>query len=1042
MSNTPRPRRTLVLLAMAAALTALSGQSASGSGSAAAFDWTMPARTGIDANGDGIVEARDTPAEVNPATWRVEFDACGSTGAIETYRWSVDGNEVAQETACDGFSHSFADEGTYTVELTTVDADGDETTATHEVVVQDFLVLALGDSYGSGEGNPDLPIPGFKFTNAERAFEDLQAAIADFAVVELDYDRTVGAANAVLDELGQVNAALADMDRYCNPLNEPNVELCAEATGRVAAETRELTAALAALGLDALIDTLHVIQEEMADLVAAADAALTLARNAMHDAQNAFDNAEAALSPDWQNERCHRSAISGQARAAKRLEDQDPHTSVTLVHLACSGGGILEGVIGPYKGAVQPPGAADLPPQVDRALGLIGNREVDAIVMSIGGNDAKFGPIVESCLMLDPCHVPPTVVSSLTSIVVAFCTPFEFILERCSEYWDALGQKAPFAESGAELFDSGISGLPGRYDDLDERLREAFPDVASEHVYLTEYPNVTEDDDGTPCETELPDLLASIPGFSLAETTWARDIVTVGLDDAVAAGAADHDWTLVDGIFDEFTGHGYCADDHWVVRFQDTFPNQGDYMGAVHPNRFGHDVYRDRIHSALRGDLYTDGILGQPRRPQQPPTAEAGGPYELDEGSTVVLDNGSFDRNGDQLTFNWALDPGLTGKAALSDPTAAEPTLTAADNGSGSALLNASDGRGSDSDTASITIRNVPPSVAGGPDRALVEGGTLSLSLPITEPGSDALTGTVDWGQGAGPEPAAIAAGNLTGSHVYAENGTFNVTVRVADDDGGVGTDSLQVTVANAAPAVGAITAPIDPIPVGTTITASASFTDAGVSDTHTAVWSWDDGTTSTGTLAESGGSGTASASRTFTAAGVYELVLTVVDDDGAPGTAAFRYLVVFDPSGGFVTGAGSIESLPGAYRPDPTLTGRASFGFVSKYQKGASAPTGRTQFQFRAASLDFESTAYQWLVVAGSKAQFKGTGTLNGIGGYGFLLTAWDGGHGPGVDRFRIKIWLVSSGNVIYDNKHGSSDDMDKADPQTISTGSIVVHK
>lgn len=53
---------------------------------------------------------------------------------------------------------------------------------------------------------------------------------------------------------------------------------------------------------------------------------------------------------------------------------------------------------------------------------------------------------------------------------------------------------------------------------------------------------------------------------------------------------------------------------------------------------------------------------------------------------------------------------------------------------------------------------------------------------------------------------------------------------------------------------------------------------------------------------------------------------------------------------------------------------------------------------------------SYDWLVVAGSKAQFKGTGTINGAGNYGFLLIAIDGTP----DRFRMKIWDKATDYVI----------------------------
>jgi hypothetical protein len=155
--------------------------------------------------------------------------------------------------------------------------------------------------------------------------------------------------------------------------------------------------------------------------------------------------------------------------------------------------------------------------------------------------------------------------------------------------------------------------------------------------------------------------------------------------------------------------------------------------------------------------------------------------------------------------------------------------------------------------------------------------------------------------------------------------------------------------------------------------------------------------------------------------------------------------VVVYDPTGGFVTGGGWINSPAGAFVPSPNLTGRANFGFVSRYQKGATVPVGETEFQFKVADLNFHSTDYQWLVVSGAKAQYKGTGQINGAGNYGFLLTATDGqlNGGGGVDKFRIKIWDKNNGDVVvYDNVRGGSNDIDTANPQAIAGGSIVIHK
>lgn len=245
----------------------------------------------------------------------------------------------------------------------------------------------------------------------------------------------------------------------------------------------------------------------------------------------------------------------------------------------------------------------------------------------------------------------------------------------------------------------------------------------------------------------------------------------------------------------------------------------------------------------------------------------------------------------------------------------------------------------------------------------------------------------------------------------------------------------------NAAPTVNPIAAPVDPVEVGTSITASAVFTDY-LLDTHTAVWDWGDDSTSPGVVDETGGCGTVSGSHEYVTPGVYTAKLNVTDDDGNAGTVKFEYLVVYDPEGGFVTGGGWIHSPEGAYTIDPTLTGKATFGFVSKYKKGASTPSGQTEFVFHVAGTKFHSTSYQWLVVAGPKAQFKGYGTINGEGDYGFMLTAVDGqlNGGGGVDKFRIKIWDKATGTIIYDNQLGDADDADAT--TAIMGGSIVIHK
>jgi PKD repeat protein len=438
-----------------------------------------------------------------------------------------------------------------------------------------------------------------------------------------------------------------------------------------------------------------------------------------------------------------------------------------------------------------------------------------------------------------------------------------------------------------------------------------------------------------------------------------------------------------------------------------------------------------------------------------------------------------------------------------------------------------------------------------------------------------ASKGYVIYSIGLGGAPAVVPLTDMatqTGGQYYASPTADNLQAifdAIYQELGG------KAVIANVDPDVGPITAPTDPVQVNNPINASAHFTDPGWLDTHTAEWDWDVGSvvpvTSTGTVTQGAGDGSVANDHTYSEAGIYTIQLTVTDDDGGAGTAQYRYVVVYDPNAGFVTGGGWIDSLEGAYRPpvydgsyyelgfaDPPVTwdeaealasameievcesahlatvtsqeeqdvisglmgpttengwlggfqlpsemsladnwqwitgepfvytnwadgepndtpglppatpgseqyletyqgsglwndapvedkyyyvieyedcylptGKATFGFVSKYKKGASEPTGSTEFQFHAGNLNFHSSSYEWLVVTGSDyARFKGVGTINGEGEYKFMLWAGDGDP----DTFRIRIWTENELGVetaIYDN------DMN----QPIAGGSIVIH-
>jgi hypothetical protein len=327
-----------------------------------------------------------------------------------------------------------------------------------------------------------------------------------------------------------------------------------------------------------------------------------------------------------------------------------------------------------------------------------------------------------------------------------------------------------------------------------------------------------------------------------------------------------------------------------------------------------------------------------------------------------------------------------------------------------------------------------PPTADAGADQTICPSASVQLGGNPTGSGGTG-TFTYSWTPTNGLSDATDANPTAT------LNSTTTYTVTVTDANGCTATDEVTVPVQdNQPPVIGTITAPVNPDQVNTLINASASFTDLCDVNDHTAEWNWGDGNTSAGEVNQS--SNTVSESYTYTAAGVYTVTLTVTDGAGNSDTEVFQFVVIYDPNAGYVTGGGWIESPPGAYPVNPSLTGKAHFGFVSRYQQGKSTPDGNTQFDFKMADLKFKSTSYDWLVVSGTYAKYKGSGTINGAGDYGFMLFARDGqlSGGGDVDRFRIKIWEKDANEtVVYDNQMGDLIDGNATD--AIESGSITIN-
>ena len=109
-----------------------------------------------------------------------------------------------------------------------------------------------------------------------------------------------------------------------------------------------------------------------------------------------------------------------------------------------------------------------------------------------------------------------------------------------------------------------------------------------------------------------------------------------------------------------------------------------------------------------QGATDTDNCIINVLSKNQPPVADANGPYNVDEGSPVILDgSGSYDSDGDALQYRWDLDDDGIWDTGWSSSPYLEHTW--GDDYSGKVVLEVWDGELSDTDTATVTVFNVAP---------------------------------------------------------------------------------------------------------------------------------------------------------------------------------------------------------------------------------------------------------------------------------------------------------------------------------------------
>jgi hypothetical protein len=267
----------------------------------------------------------------------------------------------------------------------------------------------------------------------------------------------------------------------------------------------------------------------------------------------------------WVDERCHRSEWAGPARAALIIERADPKTAVTFISFACTGASIKEGLLG-----VQHLKGHAVQPQLSKVFAAVGDRTIDALLVSIGGTDLAFATLVKRAVLL---------------------------------------RHAETNAKTAAIVSKGLHDLPGNLGLVAEQL--SAPNHAPiSAIFISEYPDIVRDETRDLCDhsVKLTDPLRQI---SEAESRWALNDVIIPLNGVIQERATNFGWNYVGRILSEFAGdsntgiaHGFCADDkRWVNTFWDSRRIQGDTRGTVHPNREGHLWYARRLAEELRPKL-------------------------------------------------------------------------------------------------------------------------------------------------------------------------------------------------------------------------------------------------------------------------------------------------------------------------------------------------------------------------------------------------------------------------------------------------------
>lgn len=238
---------------------------------------------------------------------------------------------------------------------------------------------------------------------------------------------------------------------------------------------------------------------------------------------------------------------------------------------------------------------------------------------------------------------------------------------------------------------------------------------------------------------------------------------------------------------------------------------------------------------------------------------------------TITFSNECSDSDGTILFYNWTFDDG----SYLNTTSKTNPTHIYNESDDYTVILNITDDDGFiDRYTQTISVTFTPQ--ANFTFNISNPSTSDTITFTDTSTDSDGSIVSYNWSFGDGSNSY-----NQNPTHSYSDDGSYNITLNVTDNDGATNITTKQITVSNTAP-----TANFTFSPQNASDTQTITFTDNSIDPDGTisnCTWTFGDGTTSYSLN---------STTHQYDDNGTYTVTLNVTDDDGATDEYSINIMV------------------------------------------------------------------------------------------------------------------------------------------------------